>query len=89
MCIKTESIKNLLEELFQKQCNDIKISDILLIHSLNVDSLDFDNNKIMVVFDEIKRFRNLRYLEICNINITDDVINTLLSLPYLESIIFR
>lgn len=89
MSMKTESIKNLLEDLFSKKCNDIKISDLLLVQSLTIDSLDFDNNKITVVFDEIKQFRNLHYLEICNIDITDNVINALLSLPYLETIVFR
>lgn len=89
MCIKTESIKTLLEDLFQKKCSDIKISDMLLVQSITVDSLDFNNNKIMVIFDEIKNFKNLRYLEICNIDITDSIIDSLLSLPYLESIVFR
>lgn len=89
MIIKTESIKNLLEDTFKKRCENIKISDILLVQNLTIDSLDYDNNKIPVFLDEIKKFKNLRYLEMCNIFIDNDLINILLFLPYIENVIFR
>lgn len=89
MVIKTESIKCLLEDTFNKSSDDIKISDILLVQSLTIDSLNYDNKKVPLFLEEIKLFKNLRYLEVCNVCVDNEFINMLLYLPFVENVIFR
>ena len=89
MIIRTESIKYYLEEYFNKSYADVKISDILLIENITIDSFSSDNQKYPVFFEDLKNFKNLRYLELCNIIIDDDFINNIMYLQYLENIIFR
>lgn len=87
--IKTESIQKFLCDIFKKNINDILISDLLLVESLTVDGEDFDGRKLNIYFQEIKEFKNLKYLEISNTLINNNIINILSKLSYLENVVFR
>lgn len=87
--IVTDSIKSFLEDTFDKDVKDILISELLSVEALTIDGKDLNGNKILVAFQDIKNFKNLRYLEIANTGINSSVINILSSMIYLESVVFR
>ncbi len=77
-----------LKDTFGKDEN-LLISDLLLVEYLTIDGKDFDNKKVKVSFEDLKVFKNLKYLEIANVTINNNIINILKDLNYLESIVFR
>lgn len=89
MEIVTKSIKNYLKEVIKKSSNKIGYSDLLKVESITIDGKDENDNKQLVSFGEVKLLKNLRYLEIRNIMITDYIIKILEDMDYLENIIFK
>lgn len=89
MEILTESIKDYLVEKFDKDISEIGYADILHIESLTIDGKDEFNEKSPVSFNDIKLFKNLKYLEIRNTLITTNLISILEDMPYLENLILR
>ena len=89
MEIITKSIKLYLKEVIKKTPSKIGYSDLLKIESITIDGKDENGNKQLVSFGEIKLLKNLRYLEIRNIMITEYIIKVLEDMNYLENIIFK
>ena len=89
MEILTESIKDYLIERFNKDVSEIGYADILHIESLTIDAKDEFNEKSPISFNDIKLFKNLKYLEIRNTLITTNLISILEDMPYLENLILR
>lgn len=89
MEILTESIKDYLVEKFDKGISEIGYADILHIESLTIDGKDEFNEKSPISFNDIKLFKNLKYLEIRNTLITTNLISILEDMPYLENLILR
>lgn len=89
MEIVTKSIKNYLKEVIKKSPSKIGYSDLLKIESITIDGKDENGNKQLIVFSEVKMLKNLRYLEIRNVLITDYIIKILEDMDYLENIIFK
>ena len=89
MEIVTKSIKNYLKEVIKKSPSKIGYSDLLKIESITIDGKDDNGNKQLIVFSELKMLKNLRYLEIRNVLITDYIIKILEDMDYLENIIFK
>ncbi|MBP3840495.1 MAG: hypothetical protein IK997_00045 [Bacilli bacterium] len=89
MEILTKSIKDYLVEKFDKDISEIGYADILHIDSLTIDGKDEFNEKSPVSFNDIKIFKNLKYLEIRNTLITTSLISLLEDMPYLENLILR
>ena len=89
MEIVTKSIKNYLKEVIKKSPSKIGYSDLLKIESITIDGKDDNGNKQLIIFSEVKMLKNLRYLEIRNILITDYIIKILEDMNYLENIIFK
>lgn len=87
--IVTGSIKSFLLDVFDKDIQDILISDLLLVETLTIDGYDLDGNKQIISFQDLKNFKNLKYLEVANTFINSSVINILSHLLYLENIVFR
>lgn len=85
----TESIRTFLIDLFQKSIDEILISDLLLVESITISGQDFEGEKLIISFQDLKNFKNLKYLEIANTYINSSVVNILSSLPYLENLIFK
>ena len=50
---------------------------------------DFNNERQLVTFNEVKLFKNLRYLELRNILISNYMVDILSEVPLLENIVFR
>lgn len=86
MEILTESIKDLLQDNNLKK---IGYQDLLSIESLTIDGKDENKKKQKVVFSEIKNIKNLKYLELRNILVTDSLIKILENMDYLTNIIFK
>lgn len=76
-------------DVFDKGIQEILISDLLLVETLTIDGYDLDGNKQNISFQDLKNFKNLKYLEIANTFINSSVINILSHLLYLENIVFR
>ena len=89
MEIVTKSIKLFLKEVIKKSPSKIGYSDLLKVESITIDGKDENGEKQIVLFNEVKLLKNLRYLEIRNILITDYIIKTLEDMNYLENIIFK
>lgn len=89
MEIVTKSIKNYLKEVIKKSPSKIGYSDLLKVESITIDGKDDNGNKQLIVFSEVKMLKNLRYLEIRNVLITDYIIKILEDMDYLENIIFK
>lgn len=89
MEIVTRSIKLYLKEVIKKSPSKIGYSDLLKVESITIDGKDENGEKQLVSFGEIKLLKNLRYLEIRNIMITDYIIKMLEDMDYLENIIFK
>lgn len=89
MEIVTKSIKLYLKEVVKKTPSKIGYSDLLKVESITIDGKDENGEKQLVSFGEVKLLKNLRYLEIRNILITDYIIKILEDMDYLENIIFR
>ena len=89
MEIVTKSIKIYLKEVIKKSPSKIGYSDLLKVESITIDGKDDNGNRQLVSFGEIKLLKNLRYLEIRNIMITDYIIKMLEDMTYLENIIFK
>ncbi len=87
--IITDSIKDFLVDAFSKKIDDILISDLLLVESLTIDGKDFDGKRQIISFQDLKQFKNLKYLEICNTLVTNNSINIISQIVCLENIIFR
>ncbi len=87
--IVTESIRTFLSDVFQKNVNEILISDLLLVESLTINGKDFDGKKSVISFQDLRNFKNLKYLEVVNTYINSSVINIFSGLPYLENLIFK
>lgn len=89
MEIVTKSIKLYLKEVVKKTSSKIGYSDLLKVEGITIDGKDENGNKQLVSFGEVKLLKNLRYLEIRNILITDYIIKILEDMDYLENIIFK
>lgn len=89
MKIFTESINKYLEETFKKESKDLLITDVLSILFISVNGLDDDNKKLKIDYKDLELFKNLRYLEIADANITNKTIDILSELDYLENVVFR
>ena len=89
MEIVTKSIKLYLKEVVKKTPSKIGYSDLLKVESITIDGKDENGNKQLVSFSELRLLKNLRYLEIRNIMITDYIIKILEDMDYLENIIFK
>lgn len=89
MEIVTKSIKKYLKEVIKKSPSKIGYSDLLKVESITIDGKDENGNKQIIVFSELKMLKNLRYLEIRNVLITDYIIKILEDMDYLENIIFK
>ena len=87
MKLLTESINKYLKEVFQK--DEFLIADYLLIEYLTVDGKDYEGNKQKVSFKDLQNFKNLKYLEIADVVINDNLIDVLSDLDYLENVVFR
>ena len=77
MEIVTKSIQLFLKEVIKKAPSKIGYSDLLKIESITIDGKDENGNKQLIVFSELKMLKNLRYLEIRNVLITDYIIKIL------------
>lgn len=89
MEIVTKSINLFLKEVIKKSPSKIGYSDLLKVESITIDGKDENGNKQIIVFSELKMLKNLRYLEIRNVLITDYIIKILEDMNYLENIIFK
>ncbi len=89
MILLTKSINKYVSELFEKNEEDILYSDLLLVEFLTIDGLDDTLKKQKIYFDDLKQFKNLKYLEIANTDINNKIIDLLSELNYLENIVFR
>ena len=89
MEIVTKSIKLYLKEVVKKTPSKIGYSDLLRVESITIDGKNENGEKQLVSFGEVKLLKNLRYLEIRNILITDYIIKILEDMDYLENIIFK
>lgn len=89
MEILTESIKDYLVEIYDKDISEIGYADILHIESLTIDGRNEFNEKTPVSFKDIKLFKNLKYLEIRNTIITTSLLSILEDMTYLENLILR
>lgn len=87
--IVTDSVRTFIVDIFDKKIDDILISDLLLVETLTIDGKDFEGNRLVVSFQDLNFFKNLKYLEIVNCLINSSVINILSKMGYLENIIFR
>ncbi len=89
MEIVTKSIKLYLKEVIKKSASKIGYSDLLKVEGITIDGKNDNGEKQLVSFGEVKLLKNLRYLEIRNILITDYIIKILEDMDYLENIIFK
>ncbi len=89
MNITTDSIREFLIDSFDKDIDDLLISDSLLVEFITVDGLDYDGNKLNVDFSDLKYFKNLRFIEIANTMVNSSLINILSTFNRLENVIFR
>ena len=89
MEILTKSIEQFLREKLSKKTKNIGYQDLLLIEGITIDGQDEEKNKQAVFFNELKMLKNLKYLEIRNIVISNYMIKLLEDMTYLENIIFR
>ena len=89
MKIFTESISKYLEETFKKDSKDLLITDVLSILFISVNGLDDNNKKLKIDYKDLELFKNLKYLEIADANITNKTIDILSELEYLENVVFR
>lgn len=89
MKIITKSIEDYLTEKFDKGVDEIGYADVLHIESLTIDGKNDFNEKIPVSFNDIKIFKNLKYLEIRNTQITTKLLSILEDMNYLENLILR
>lgn len=89
MEIFSSSIQCFLSDIFHKDLELIKYGDLLTIQSLTINGKTLDGKRQIVNFNDIKLFKNIRYLEICNVVISNYMVDILSSLSYLESIVFR
>lgn len=87
--ITSVSIHDFLCDTFHKDLSKILISDSLLVESLTIDGKNLDGEKQVISFLDLKKFKNLRYLEIANTLISCSVLSILADSPYLETVIFR
>lgn len=87
--IITNSIKKFLEGVFFKEIDNILISDLLLVESLTINGRNYNGERETISFQDLKNFKNLKYLEVSNTLITNSAINIFAQCNYLEKIIFR
>lgn len=89
MEILTKSIQSFLVDAFDKDIEQIGYGDLLLVEGLTINGKDYNQQRQLVSFNEIKLFKNLKYLELCNVVISNYMITILSEMSYLENIIFR
>ena len=89
MQILTSSIKQFIKYNFHKDINKIGYQDLLSIEGITIDQFDENNQKQKIDFNELKMLKNLKYLEIRNLIISNYMIEVLEKMDYLENIIFR
>ncbi len=87
--IITSSIRRFLEDSFVKKIDNILISELLLVESLTINGRNYDGEREVISFQDLKYFKNLKYLEVSNTLITKSAINIFSQCNYLEKIIFR
>ena len=87
--IVTDSIKIFLEEAFCKKVDDILISELLVVDSLTINGRYYYGERKNTSFQDLKYFKNIKYLEVANTLITNSAINILAQCDYLEKVIFR
>ncbi len=89
MDIVTESIREFLKASFNKDPKDLLISDALLVEFITLDGMDYEGHTVDTSFNDLRYFKNLKYLEVCNTMISNASINILSSFDRLESVVFR
>ena len=87
MEILTSSIQQFLVDAFSKNIEKVGYSDLLLVESLTIDGKSSDGKRQFISFDELKLFKNLKYLELRNMVISNYMIDILKEITYLQSIV--
>ena len=88
MEILTGSIQQFLVDVFSKNIEKVGYSDLLLVESLTIDGKSSDGKRQFICFDELKLFKNLKYLELRNMVISNYMIDILKEITYLQNIVF-
>ena len=88
MEILTGSIQQFLVDAFSKNIEKVGYSDLLLVESLTIDGKSSDGKRQFICFDELKLFKNLKYLELRNMVISNYMIDILKEITYLQNIVF-
>ncbi|MBR4618836.1 MAG: hypothetical protein IKO49_05985 [Bacilli bacterium] len=89
MEILTKSIQDFLHENMHKKISQVGYQDLLLIEGITIDGQSENRKKQPIFFNELKLLKNLKYLEIRNIVISNYMIKVLEDMDYLENIIFK
>lgn len=89
MEVVTSSIKEFLHSAFRKDPKDLLISDALLVEFITLDGKDYEGHTVDTSFNDLKPFKNLKYLEISNCIINAASINIISSFNRLDSVVFR
>lgn len=87
--VKTVSINEFLYNTFHKDLSELLISDLLLVEALTIDGKSLEGKRQVISFQDLKNFKNLKYLEIANTLINNSILSILADMPYLENLIFR
>lgn len=88
MEILTSPIQQFLVDAFSKNIEKVGYSDLLLVESLTIDGKSSDGKRQFISFDELKLFKNLKYLELRNMVISNYMIDILKEITYLQNIVF-
>ena len=89
MEILTKSIQEFLVENLKRDIHKIGYQDLLLIEGISIDGENENKEKQKVNFSEVKLLKNIKYLEIRNMIISNYMIKILENMDYIENIIFR
>ncbi len=89
MDIVTNSIREYLISSFNKDPKDLLISDALLVEFITLDGMDYDGHTCDTSFNDLKYFKNLKYLEVSDTMVSNAAIDIISSFARLESVVFR